>query len=359
MQIALILFAILTIIGSFSAWRRSPLYSLKTTLKLIGAFVGIVAVTLAASWAVLSGPLPKSPVAQAILAIAAILALSIGAMVTIIRITDSHVAQLPPNVRLVTLSRHRITVWIWRFLVFLLVMGAASLVAPGDWYWLPSGLGGFMLLICGPLLAILYMMARRYDRAMTAVMANPWIHWQYTPEQWLAWAEKERGWETVKEKPGVKKGLFLSVLLCVALFGLGSLFSGGNAREKGVTVAGLTGMVVLMLGIVLLVQKLHPGRRYRHVLAAPPETWIGDEGLFSNGDFWPWILSGRYLLRAGAILNPKDEPGRLVFVFQSFTGNTSVEVERRVLIQEGGVADLALLQRKLSSQCPKAVIRIC
>jgi hypothetical protein len=358
MQIVLVLFAILTIVCSFTAWRRSPLYSLKTTLKLIGAFVGIVAVTLGATWLVLSGPLPKSPLVEGILILVAILALTIGAMVTIIRITDSHVAQLPPNVRLVTLSRHRIMVWIWRFLIFLLVMAAASLVVSGDWFWLPTGLGGFMLLLCTPMLSILYMMARRNDRAMTAVMAIPWVHWQYTPEQWQAWAEKEKAWETTKIKPGSWKGLLLFVLFCAALFALGGLFSGGGIKENGTIIAGLTGLVVLMLGIVLVVRRVHPGRRYRQLLAAPPETWIGDEGLFSNGDFWPWILSGRYLLRADAIRDPNDEPARLVFLFQSFTGNTSVEVARRVLIPDGGAADLALLQRKLSAQCPKAVARL-
>ena len=44
MQIALLIFCFLTIAGAFSAWRKSPLYSVKTTLKLGGGFLLIVAV---------------------------------------------------------------------------------------------------------------------------------------------------------------------------------------------------------------------------------------------------------------------------------------------------------------------------
>jgi hypothetical protein len=60
MQITLPIIAILIVVGSLSAWRASPLYSLKSTFKLAGAFLLLVAVGVGASMAVFSGPLSHS-----------------------------------------------------------------------------------------------------------------------------------------------------------------------------------------------------------------------------------------------------------------------------------------------------------
>ena len=61
MQIALLIFCFLTITGAFTAWRRSPLYSLKTTFKLIGAFLLIVAIVVATTYAFVNGAQIGSP----------------------------------------------------------------------------------------------------------------------------------------------------------------------------------------------------------------------------------------------------------------------------------------------------------
>jgi hypothetical protein len=358
MQFVLLIFAALTIVASWSAWKKSPLYSLRTTLKMIGAFLGIVALTVALVLAIVSGLFSHSPAVQAVLGMFAILALTIGASVTIIRITDSHVAQLPASVRLVTLHRHRIVVWIWRFLVYLLVMTAASLAVPTSWFWLPSMLGGFPLLLCGPMLAILYMMARRNDRGMTAVMTNPWAHWEYTPEQWQAWATNQLDWERSKVPPLSWKGLLGFVLICSLLFGLGALFTGGSLKENLAIVGALTALVTVMIGVVVWSQKTNPGRRHRRLLAAPRETYFGEEGLFCNGEYSPWTLSGKYLVEADAINDLKSPPERLVFVFQSFNGSSSVRIVWRVPVPREHRADVRVLQQKLDVHCTSATVRL-
>src|ERR1035437_2731220 len=184
MQFALLIFAVLTIVGAFSTWRKSPLYSPKTTLKLIGMFLLIVVITVGTSLAILNGPVSRSPVAQGIAGFLAVIVLASGSSIFLVRITDSHVAELPSSVRLVSFNRHKVYQWIWRLLVFLLINTVAALVLPTSWKWLPTALGGFVLLLFGPTLSILYMMARRNDRGMSAVISNPWAHWQYTPEKW-------------------------------------------------------------------------------------------------------------------------------------------------------------------------------
>jgi hypothetical protein len=355
MQFALLIFAVLTIVGAFAGWRRSPLYSLKTTLKLVGAFLLIVVVIVIASQLIVTGAISHSPVVQGILGFLAVIFLGSGASVLIVRITDSHVAQLPPTAKLVSFNRHRIYRWIWRLVVFLLINGAAALVLPSSWVWLPSGLAGFVLLLCGPMLTIAYMMARRNDRGMSAVIANPWAHWQYAPGQWAQWAKNQQQWEEAQEAPWSWKSATLFVLFCGALFALGALFSGGSFEENVIIVGGLTGFVALMVLGAYWLKRTNFDRRYRRLLVAAPEAWFGDEGVFCNGIYMPWTLSGRYLLKA---TTASDPPARLTLVFESFNGGSTTLVTQRIPIPAAQTSDLQVLQLKLKTHCPTASVQL-
>jgi len=355
MQIVLLIFCFLSIAGAFTAWRRSPLYSLKTTFKLIGGFLLIVAVVAATTYAIVNGAVSRSPVAQGIVGFVALLVLACTSSILIVRITDRHVAQLPPSARLVSFNRHKIYRWIWRLTVFLLINTAACLVLPSDWKWLPAALGGFVLFLCGPMLSIAFMMARRNDRGMSAVIANPWAHWQYTPESWARWAENQRAWEEAQEGPWSWKGASLFVLFCIGLFALGALFTGASLRENVIIVGGLSASFIFLALLAYWFKNTNFDRRYRRLLAAQPETWFGDEGLFSNGAYTPWILSGRYLLKATAALDP---PPRVMLIFQSFNGSSSTQITQRVLIPDGHIPDLPMLQQKLKVHCPTASVHL-
>ena len=355
MQIALLIFCFLTIAGAFAGWRKSPLYSTKTALKLGGGVLLIVAVVAGTTYAIVNSSLSRSPVAEVIASLVAVMALACGSSVFIVRITDAHVAALPPSARLVSFNRHKVYRWIWRLVAFLLICSAASLVLPDAWTWLPEGLGGFVLLFCGPMLSILFMMARRNDRGMSAVIANPWAHWQYTPENWAQWAANQREWEMAKEGPWSWKGASLFVLLCVGLFALGALLTGASVEENVTIIGGLTGFILLLVAVAYWFKRTNFDRRYRRLLAAAPETWLGDEGMFSNGEYTPWILSGRYLLKATAAM---DQPARLMLVFESFNGSSSTEITRRVAIPDGHIPDLPMLEEKLSKHCPTASVRL-
>ena len=355
MQIALLIFCFLTIAGAFAGWRKSPLYSFKTTLKLGGAFLLIVAVVAGTTYAIVNSSLGRSPVAEGIAGLVTAMAVACGASIFIVRITDAHVAALPPSARLVSFNRHKVYRWIWRLVVFLLICAAASLALPSAWIWLPVGLGGFVLLFCGPMLSILFMMARRNDRGMSAVIANPWAHWQYTPEKWAQWAANQREWEKAQEGPWSWKSVSLFVLLCVGLFALGALFTGESLQENVTIVGGLTGFILLLVALAYWFKRTNFDRRYRRLLAAAPETWFGDEGMFSNGAYMPWILSGRYLLKGTAAV---DQPARLMLVFESFNGSSSTQITQRVAIPDGHITDLPMLEQKLSTHCPTASVHL-
>jgi hypothetical protein len=355
MQFALLIFCFFTIIGAFSAWRKSPLYSLKTTLKLAGGFLLIVAVVAGTAFAIVNGAVSRSPVVEGIAGFVALMALACGSSIFIVRITDAHVAELPQSVRLVSFNRHKVYRWIWRLVAFLLINTAAALVLPSIWKWLPVALGGFVLFLCGPMLSIAYMMARRNDRGMSAVVASPWVHWQYTQEQWAQWAKNQREWEEAQEGEWSWKGVSTLVLFCVGLFALGTLFTGDGLRENVMIVGGLTGFVVVLVLVAYWFKRTNFNRRYRRLLAAPPETWLGDEGLFCNGEYAPWILSGRYLLKATAAI---DQPARLTLIFESFNGTSSTQITQRIPIPDGHFSDLPVLQQKLNSHCPTASVHL-
>jgi hypothetical protein len=355
MQFALLIFAILTVVGAFAGWRKSPLYSLKATLKLIGVFLFIVVVVMGASRAIVNGKIIQSPVAQGIAGFLAIIVLGSAASILIVRITDAHVAQLPSSAKLISFNRHKVYRWIWRLVIFLLINAAAALVLPPSLNWLPIGLGGFMLLACGPMLSIGYMMARRNDRGMTAILATPWAHWQYSPEFWAHWAENQREWEKSQEGPWSWKRVSLFVLFCAGLFALGTLISGGSVQEKLIIVSGLTGFIILLVLVAYWFKRTNFDRRYRSLLTAAPEAWFGDEGLFCNGTYMPWILSGRYLLKATFATDP---PAHLTLMFQSFNGSSSTILTQRIPIPPEHASDLQLLQQKLKSHCPSASVHL-
>jgi hypothetical protein len=118
MQIVLLVFAILSVVGAF------PL---------------IVATIVGVSMAIPNGPVSHSPAMQATLGVIAIVVVGIGAAGIIIRTTDAHVAHLPPPVRFVTVYRHKAQRWIWRVVVYELIDAGAALVLPSSWAWLPLG----------------------------------------------------------------------------------------------------------------------------------------------------------------------------------------------------------------------------
>lgn len=355
MQIALLIFALLSVIGAFSAWRKSPLYSLRTAGKLLGAFLLIIAVAVGVTLLILDGPLSHSPAVQAVAGFIAVMALGSGFSILIVRITDSHVAQLPPSARLVTLHRHKVYRWIWRLLVYVLINACAAYLLPSSWTWLPLFLGGFVLLVCGPMLSILLLMAWRNDRGMSAVIAAPWAHWQYAPEKWAAWSLDQRQWEKSKEAAWNWKSVLLFVLFCCGLFAIGALASDGSLRERETIVAGLSGFVFLLAVVAFWFQRTNFDRRYRRLTAVAPESYFGDEGLFCNGQYTPWTLSGRYLLSATTDNTP---PAKAILTFQSFNGSSSSLVTQRVLIPEGHLSDLPLLQQKLKACCQTATVHL-
>jgi hypothetical protein len=141
----------------------------------------------------------------------------------------------------------------------------------------------------------------------------------------------------------------------VGLFALGALFTGASLQENEIIVGGLSGFVILLVAVAYWFKRTNFDRRYRRLLAAAPEAWFGDEGLFCNGQYMPWILSGRYLLKATSAM---DQPPRLMLIFESFNGSSSTQITQRIPIPDGHMVDLPMLEQKLNAHCPTASVHL-
>jgi hypothetical protein len=358
MNFAILAFAILSLAGSWSVWRRSPLYSHKITLKLVAVFLAIVGVVLGATSAIFHGA-GQSPAMQAVLIGLLILGVGIGATAGLIHIADSHLAQLPPDTQIVTTERHKVQRWIWRIVAYIAISGAIMLAIPEDWTWLPGVPALLLLLGAGPSLTALYMRARRLDLGLSQTLASPWVRWQYSPAEWQAWAQNQLEWERSKPvKPDWKRDwrkILLTLLLFSWLFaGSAWLTVSGTTGEK-LTAAGVSeGLLVGFVALVSLANRGVPERHYRKLLAAPREAVFGDEGLYCNGRFSPWQLSGCYLIEARA---PADTPARLEMVFRGTSSAGNALETRRVPIPGGRESDVAAIRQGLRKCCPAVPFR--
>ena len=352
-------FLVLTIgLGAWRAWRRSRFYSLKTNAQLAAAFLllvgGIVAIVLG-SFGRSAGHTPVARLALMALAIILIFAIFIA---TVFRITEGKQADPPQGASWSDVHGRRLRPWIGYTSALLLLDIVATVFTPPSWIALPLTLGGIVLLLGTSVLYPLFLRARRYDRATTALLASPWVHWRYAPEQWKSWALIQRSWEQaqapiVQWKQDVPQALFPIAVLGIATWILGD---GGPAEKVGVFLACIA---VLLSASFLMVRaaRREPQRRFLRILGSPPEAILGAQGIYCGGELSPWSVAGAHLVEAMALHDP---PQRLVLNFDSLRANGSgaSRQSRMIPIPQGGERDLHQLQQQLKAACPQASVRL-
>jgi hypothetical protein len=302
------------------------------------------------------GSAGRSPAAKIALLIPAILLVLTGAIALTFRITDGPLAQLPRGVSVCRIHRRRLFPWVRGTTILLVIAGVAALLAPAGWIGLPLALGGLVLLLGTSILYPLYLTARRFDRGMTALSADPWIHWHYSPEQWQSWAAIQRSWERARTpvfrwKRDWSKLIFPIAILATAPWIFGD---GGTAQKAGLMVVCLM-VLLLSAAVTTWAVRCEPERRYRRMLTARREAYMGAAGFYCSGEYSPWIRSGSYLMEATAVHDP---PARLVLTFDSSNRNGTANIARMIPIPEGCEGDLELLQQQLRACCPTASVHL-
>jgi len=187
MQIILACFILAIGIGAWNTWRRSPVYSLKSTLQALAALLLGLALTIGLVLHIANHPPSQSPLAVTVLCLALLMAIALGLCAVFIRITDGRAAKAPPGTKPADSHRRKLYPWLLgNGIVFLLLIGWAAAVAPSS-ADLPLTLAIPVLAIGAPVLGGLYINARRTDYATAALMANHWVHWQHPSGKDEAW----------------------------------------------------------------------------------------------------------------------------------------------------------------------------
>jgi len=357
----LTIFAMLSVVGSWFAWKRNPTYSAGKTLRLVGGMGLGIGAFVALDVLVVNLTIHSAPwvlyVSMGVLILGSVL----GMFLISRAFTRPKEEPLPAGVPLVTLHRRKVYGWAK---VAGIVIGAFALLG----LLLPAGIdiaaytmAGFSAFIAAFMLPIGYIAARDQDRSLTGVETAPWVHWSYSEAEWGQITQAEMVRAGIVATPTFQWKKQWKTLAVVAVFTL--FFAKFEGYTWGWDFALLGGLSAMMAGIFWYgkrAARFAPGRKQQAMRKVSREVYFADGGLFWEGDFAPWISMNIYL--TGARVD-ENAPRSLVLIFEKVlpgqAGPNILTVEQRVLIPPGAERDIQMLQEKLAEKCPKADVRIC
>jgi len=179
------------------AWRRNPLYSTRSALRsavfvllAIAAMIGVVV-------AAVNLTIHRSTT-EAGITIRTVVVFCTVALVFINQAVSTpkeakFARALPPSAKLVHIRRQNVYNWAKYLAILLVVCAILATVLPGNTKYVALVFGGMALFLAIILLPVMYVNARNFDHSLTGVMCNPWVHWQYSPEEWKQWADVQGG----------------------------------------------------------------------------------------------------------------------------------------------------------------------
>jgi hypothetical protein len=357
--------ALLSVVGAWHAWRRNPAYSNRSTLRLVGVTaLSIIALILVIAAAV-KLTIHRSE-AVALGTMFAVVVIGALGMIFIIQYASTPKAArlttaVPASATLVHVYRRKVYKLAKFFAILLALCGVLALLIPGEAKFAVLAVGAVALLLALVLLPVMYVTNRNFDRALTALECNPWVHWQYPPAQWQQWTDVCVERQKATPPTFVVKRDWRKLALPFAAIAVGVfVFGPGSALFRALYVLGSCGAI---FGLVLLGARSdrHSPDKLRAVLrGAAPEVYFGHDGVYCDGVFTTWLTLDTYL-KAASI----DErvPRSLLFRFEKvvvnpYSGNQLLPIYQSVLIPDGAEADLARLQQELRARLPALPIAL-
>ncbi len=355
----LVLFAFASVTSAWFTWRHNPLYSTWSTFRFLGVVGLAIAALVAAIVAAvdLTGNLSAPVKFGSLLAVAILGAL---ALIFIIHsLSNPKAAKLPPGVLMTRMHRNRILAWAKPTVISIMCAGALGAALPGNFKYVALSLDGSMAILAPVMLGAAYIVARGQDHALTALEHNPWIHWTYSPEQWKEWIALELD-RTQAPIESNWKHEWPAISLVFGLIGVPAfLGADGSWQERSLLVLGCWALLVITYLCVRIASRRAAARRRAYLLLAPPDAFLGRDGLFCDGVFDQWLTANQYLVSAS---RDQGRPTSLKFLFDKIVpngaGQTVVPLLRYVPIPAGCDADVARLQGELTALCPKARIAV-
>jgi hypothetical protein len=360
-----LIFVIFVGIGAIAAIRRNPSYTTHSLLRsvpvillaigfIVGLIIAAVHFTTGRSSAVIIATMVATILFGCFFLIYVIYTVSTPKDA---RLTNT----LPPGTKLVYLHRRKVYHWAKIAAAAVILLAPLKFVLPGNFGFAALFLGAFILFIAALLLPILYFTSRMMDVSLTALQADPWLHWTYTPEQWARWSEVQATrLEAVPPAFILKRDWKKSALFFLAVAAGVYIFCPGGYLWKTIYIAAIIALMVAIGISAARGTKSAPAKLRTKLLAAPPEVYFGRDGLFANGDYTLWRSTDTFL-NAAAI--DDRAPRSLMFHFEKDVPNpygplNVVPINEAVLILTTHEHDLTTLQQKLADRCPQAHITL-
>jgi len=358
-------FALLTCFSAWQAWRHNPLYASRSGLWLIVKILLMLvgAAALIAATSMLTADRPDAVQVGAL--VLSDLVCTLGLVFGISAVATPRIArlqtQLPPAMPVVQLHRQRVTRWLRIALLYFAACGLLALV-PEPVRSFAMVLASLGALICIVMVPVGYVMARRMDRAVTALELHPWLHWQYPQAARELWCRAQV--ERLKRRPPsliLRRDWFKLLGLCALTVIPTLLLMPGSWIER--VGWGLFCCVLLGLFIELAAaeERRAPQKLAARLKCAPGDVWFGRDGLVCDGHFYTWVDTSVYLKSARIDWRP---PRSVCFEFANIStsayGAPNIRgVTQNVMIAPNAAAsDLASLQQQLRARCPNADIKL-
>jgi hypothetical protein len=254
-----------------------------------------------------------------------------------------------------------VTRWLRVALVYFAVCGLLARV-PEPVRSLAMVLASLGALICAVMLPVGYVMARRMDRAVTALELYPWLHWQYPQAVRDLWCKAQV--ERLKRKPPtfILRRDWLKLLGLCALMVIPTLvlMSGSWVERVGWSLFCCV-LLGLFIELAAAEERRAPMKLASRLKAAPGDVWFGRDGLVCDGHFYTWVDTSVYLKSARIDRRP---PRSVCFEFANISPSaygapTTGTVTQNVLIPMTDAGPgLTCLQQQLRARCPNADIRL-
>jgi hypothetical protein len=248
--------ALLSCLGAWGAWRQHPLYTARSTLR-IGA--ELLLLMGCAVCVLIEG---RSQTVQIAAVLVMVVLLSVGMILGIMMLTtpaSAPVHALLPTQSLVTSQRQALLPWAKSAAVFFAVCGLLAL-APGPLRYIVGAAALIGAMLSCVMFPVGYVAARQRDLTVTAVLQDPWLHWQYAAEPWVNWSATLVA--RLQAAPATflfrRDGRRLAGLGAVLL--LGACFIGyGSLLERIGWAVGWLGLLIAVIELAAWDAKLVPG----------------------------------------------------------------------------------------------------
>ena len=358
-------FALLSCFSVWQALRHNPLYSSRSALWLVAKIVLVVSAAGAVLAVTVILTADRSEPVQVGVLLVSIVICTLGLVFGISAAATPRIArlqtQLPPAVPVVQLHRRRVTHWLRVALIYFAVCGLLAL-APDPVRSFALVLACLGILLSAVMLPVGYVMARRMDRAVTALELNPWLHWQYPAEVRSVWCKAQV--ERLKLKPPtfILRRDWLRLLgLCAVLVIPSLVLMPGTLLERAGWGFFCSVLLGLFIELAAVEERRAPARLANRLKAAPADVWFGHDGVVCDGHFYTWIDTSVYLHAARIDWRP---PRSVCFEFTNigpgaYGSPATTTVTQNVLIPPtAGTEDLPLLQAHLRTRCPDAEVKL-